>query len=203
MKKVNIPTGKRGFWEVQRYKVESLENCWSVTYSSEIPAGGQGVFTRLCFKDTVIMTDTPSEMEDHKRVVEIARGNVLICGLGLGMVLQAILEKPEVDSIIVIEKSSEVIELVGPYYTDPRVTIIQADAFTYQPTIKFDVIWFDIWPDIYVENLVEMAILFKKYHPFGNWMDAWSREESGNYLNEHFRESENARRFKAILEEVL
>ena len=44
---------------------------------------------------------------------------------------------------------------------------------------KWDVIYFDIWPDICTDNLQEMDALHKKYNRCkvrGGWMNSWQRE---------------------------
>lgn len=79
-----------------------------------------------------IMSDTPSEIREHKMAIEDATGDVVITGLGLGCIVSALLAKPDVNTITVVEIDRDVIALTGPYYADePRVTIVNADAIAF------------------------------------------------------------------------
>lgn len=108
---------------------------------------------------TPIMSDTPEEINEHGHALENATGHVLITGLGLGVLVSALLAKPcslckgnprsyrarlghacgecgesgrAVKSITVVEIDRDVIDITGPYYeNEPRVTIINADALSY------------------------------------------------------------------------
>lgn len=79
------------------------------------------------------MSNTPDEIRDFQSFVRKAKGKILINGLGLGVLLKALLEKEDVTQITVIEKSEDVIKLVSGSITDKRVSIINADAFEYKP----------------------------------------------------------------------
>lgn len=135
---------------------------------------------RLMRGSTVVMSNTPMEIRTNRTFVRYAKGNVLINGLGLGMVLTAILRKPEVESVTVIEAAAEVIELVAPTFRDdPRVEIVHANAFDYQPPkgMRFDAVWHDIWDFISAENLPEMHRLHRKYGQRTPWQASWCRIE--------------------------
>jgi spermidine synthase len=138
-----------------------------------------GTITRLLINGEIMMSDTPMEKNSNFHVVRRAKGHVFIAGLGLGMILWPILAKPEVLRVVVVEMNPDVINLVGPHTPkDPRLTIVQADAFAYKPTTKFDVIYFDIWPSTTTDNLPEMAKLHRRYGRFlqtGGWMESWQR----------------------------
>ncbi len=93
------------------------------------------------------MTDFLYERLTCVEVVERAHGDMLIAGLGLGMILHPILSNPEVNSLTVIEKYPDVIDLISPTLPrDPRVRVITDDIFTWGPpsNARYDVIWFDI-----------------------------------------------------------
>ena len=67
-----------------------------------------------------------------------------------------------------------------------RLAIITADIFAWRPPrgSRYDVIWFDIWPDIAPTRLPEMARLHRRFAAFlgrGNprrWMESWHRRET-------------------------
>jgi spermidine synthase len=132
-----------------------------------------------------MMSDTPMEKRSNREVVFQARGDVLIAGLGIGMVLLPILAKPEVKSVTVVEKSQEIIQLVAPaLYQQPgaeKLTIVYKDVFDWRPEegTKYDTLYFDIWPTIVEDNLDEMDDLhriFRRYRRKGSWMNSWMRE---------------------------
>jgi spermidine synthase len=103
----------------------------------------------------------------------------VINGLGLGVCLKAILEKTEIESVTVIEKSKDVINLVEPsFLDDPRVTIIHADALEWKAprNVKYDFVWHDIWDDICTNNLETMGTLHRKYARRSGWQDSWCRD---------------------------
>lgn len=175
--KVTVPEGKSGDWKIERFTVSELDARIDA-FRSGRRAVRAGTYTRLLRGGHVIMSDTPAEMWDHYEPVRRARGAVLINGLGLGMVLQAVLAKPDVTDVTVIEASPDVIALVAPHYTDPRVTIMQADAIAYCPPAgkRYAVVWHDIWDDICADNLPEMHRLHRKYGRRCDWQGSWARD---------------------------
>ncbi|MCV5648158.1 hypothetical protein OFN55_36090, partial [Escherichia coli] len=84
-----------------------------------------GRYRRLSNGWDVVMSNTPMEIRTCQDFIERATGRVLINGLGLGMVLHAILQKDDVTHVTVIEKEQDVINLVAASFaTDLRVEII-------------------------------------------------------------------------------
>ena len=128
---------------------------------------------------TCVMSNTPDEIRDFYGFVRMAKGKILVNGLGLGVLLKALLDKEEATKITVIEKSEDVIKLVGNSITDKRVTIINADAFEYKPQKgeTFDCVWHDIWDYITEENLPEMAKLHRKYGRKTNYQESWCKSD--------------------------
>ena len=136
--KVEIPQGKCGDWSVEQFEI--TERIAKIELMQSFFNNGRGVpvgtYTALKVKGHLIMSDTPNEIRDHFSIIENARDHVLLNGLGIGMVLQAIIEKPEVTQVTVIESSKEVITLVGSFYQEKygdKLTIIHADAFDWKP----------------------------------------------------------------------
>lgn len=66
-----------------------------------------GTYVRLCDKrscgNKVVMSDTFMERKSNREFYQHAKGDVLVGGLGLGMVLLAIQDKPEVHLATVVE----------------------------------------------------------------------------------------------------
>jgi hypothetical protein len=59
------------------------------------------------------MSLTPMEMMTQRSGVKLASRTVVIGGLGLGWLLRKVCEKPEVEQVIVVEKSQEVLDWYG------------------------------------------------------------------------------------------
>lgn len=182
--KVKLPTGKCGDWSVEHFEVNEKQA--EIERLSSIFNGNRGVpagtYTALKESRYLIMSDTPNEIQDHLSIIREAKDHVLINGLGLGVVLQAVIEKPEVTHVTVIEKSKEVIVLVGLFYQEKygdKLTIIHADALDWKPPKgqAFGAVWHDIWNDICVDNLPEMIKLHRKYGRRTDWQDSWCRGE--------------------------
>ncbi len=182
--KVSVPEGKIGKWSVERFVIgpDTPGLLWYAARGISMP---HGEYTRLrCEgRDGVTMSDTPTEMDQHLAFVHSAKGHVLINGLGLGMALSAILlpdRKRPVDKVTVVEIEQDIIDLVGPHYlNDPRVEIIHASAFDYQPPngVRYGAVWHDIWDSICSENLDEMKTLHRRYGRRTDWQGSWGREE--------------------------
>ena len=110
---VDLPEGRVGDWSVERFTVSKDEAMFDAIRSlgrSVLP----GTYTRLMRGRTVVMSDTPAEKRDHMGAVRRAEGDVLVAGLGLGMAVAAMLNRPEVRCVTVIEQAQEVIDLVAP-----------------------------------------------------------------------------------------
>ena len=140
-----------------------------------------GDYVSLHVDGQLMMSDTPMERFTNKDFVQSAKGRVMIAGLGVGLIINEILKKDDVTEVIVLEKYQEVIDLVSPKFSDPRLKIIHADCFTYTfpKTEKFDTIYFDIWPDISTDNLEDMKILHQRYKTRklskDSYMESWMR----------------------------
>jgi len=61
----------------------------------------------------VWMSLTPMEMMTQRSAVKMASHTVVIGGLGLGWLLRKVCEKPEVERVIVVEKSQELLDWYG------------------------------------------------------------------------------------------
>lgn len=148
-----------------------------------------GTYARLHVNGELVMSDTQMEQRTNRTLVYKAKGDVLIAGLGLGMVLLPILQKKEVETVVVVEKSQDVIDLIRPQlgYED-KLFVFQGNIDTWkpEPSWRFDTIYFDIWSDISTGNLKQMSMLHKRFCRRlnkGGWMGSWMRDElkSGRY----------------------
>ena len=185
--KIDVPEGKSGGWVIERFIVDAraaaLENLRASIGSSARPIEA-GTYTALRRNGHTVMSDTPAEYRDMAGVVRAARGRVLLIGLGLGCLLDAVARKPEVTHIDVIEQSPDVISLVWPHwlsrYGSDRVALIEADARAYQPRRgeRWDVAWLDIWDNICGDNAKEMTALRARYRRRAAWVGAWCYYET-------------------------
>lgn len=164
-------------WKIETFEIPEyyakLRNLFEKNYLMHLE---HGKFKKLTYKGNIIMSNTAMEQKTHIVAINKARGNVLVAGLGLGMYLQNIKGKKEVISITVIEKSKEVIELIGKDYKDnKKIKIINEDIFNYTSDIRFDFAFFDIWSNISNENLKEFRKLKRKFKNIPN-MIFWSED---------------------------
>jgi len=97
------------------------------------------------------MSDTPMEQEALRIPSIIARGDVLIVGLGLGLLPTLIkMRNKMVDSITIIEKNREVANLVYSKIKSRKTSLLLNDGESYLavPGRKFDFIFIDVWGSI-------------------------------------------------------
>jgi spermidine synthase len=145
----------------------------------------------------IVMSDTPMERRTNLRVLKLAKGDVLIAGLGIGMILYPILNKPEVESVTVVELERDVIRLMKPLITkwaveaDKCLRIINDDIelFDHEDR-KWDVIYFDIWDEISGDNWEQMKRLTKRFkyrRKPGGWMGAWRKADMRHYATGRYR----------------
>ena len=133
------------------------------------------------------MTDLYDEWWTQRLAIKQARGrggDVLITGLGLGLVVTSILEPPtgRVGRVVVIEQSADVIRLVAPSLEQRYrglIEIINADAFNWLPPTqqRFSVVWHDIWPNPHEQGVMaEAECLERRFAPYCAWQGNWVRD---------------------------
>lgn len=86
------------------------------------------VYCRLLVNGQLWMTDADFERRTNIGFLSRAKGDVLIAGLGIGLILGV---APHCDSVTVVEKSADVIALVAPSY--PLVRVVQGDIYKWNP----------------------------------------------------------------------
>lgn len=180
--------GNAGQWSINTFTISEADarfhNLRAAIKGESETFVTPGTFTRLSRGKTVVMSNTPFEVVTNTDFIRAAKGRVLINGLGLGMVVSAILRKPEVTEIVIIEKSPEVIGLVGPAFAhENRVRIINADCFEYTPPKgeRFDAVWHDIWDTVCADNLPQMRRLERKYKDICDWQESWCKKQCQSF----------------------
>lgn len=184
---IKVPDGKSGPWQVQTFTVTKDQADFENLRAS-FGRGRyikEGTYKRLIRGSETIMSNTPAEIRDHMSCIweaERRGGNILINGLGLGMVIQGMLDRllqtGKPFHIYVVENSEDVICLTWPTYAEnSNCTLIHSDALAYQPPkgIRYSVVWHDIWDNICSDNLEEMKTLHRKYGRRADWQGSWAR----------------------------
>lgn len=174
-----VPEASIGIAAVEHFEVNKTDAMISGFRIGEYVS--PGMYARLRVNGRLMMTDTRMEHMTNYKFVRRARGNVLVAGLGLGMILHPVLEDEEVTSVTVIEKYADVIALVGPTVKHSKLTIIHADVYEWKPAkgTKFDTIYFDIWAEQSTDTLKDMAKLHMRFRPYKTldaWMESWRRD---------------------------
>ena len=178
---LHLQEGQCGAWELRQFTVTdkeaNMDKLRHLINGHPERAIEAGTYWKLLEHGSIYMSNTPAEVHDHEDFISRAEGKVLIAGLGLGMVVQALLDRGKCEKITVVEKSEDVIRLVSPFYQQPTVEIVHADIFTYRPQERYDFAWFDIWQDICGDNYPEMKRLHQRYRRWVYSRDSWCRRE--------------------------
>lgn len=183
-----VPEGRAGSWRVERFTVRDGGDTPSgIDVRPAWARAEAGVYTRLRSNGVDFMTDLYEEWWSQRvAMTEAVRrgGDVLVTGLGLGMVAETILtaRPATVTSVTVLEASAEVIELVAPYLEarhPARLAVVRADAFEWTPPAgaRYSVVWHDIWPNPFDPRSVdESHELMARYAPHADWQGSWALE---------------------------
>lgn len=172
---VALTEGASGPWKVETSYITETECYFGNLRTMQLNAYDflckPGTYTRLVHKDRgVVMSNTPMEVITNSQFIQCAKGDVFISGLGLGMAPLAVLAKPEVKTVTVVEHDLHIIGMVKPalealgHFSD-RLTIHYGDALAYQPDRFYDVVWHDIWDDISDMHLPQMQELRQTWRP--------------------------------------
>lgn len=156
MRAESIPAASSGKWYISKLILDietfSMQHGKLVT----VPAGHYTYLYRLTDSTMqneppgeVVMEDTPFELKTHLGFILSAYGKVLITGLGLGCVIRGLQANPNVENIVCIENSPNVLKMVAPYMPKEKLTIVEADALEWTGRNKdpFDCAWHDLWTD--------------------------------------------------------
>lgn len=176
---VRFPNVKHGKWELCQHSFAPYEPfVWThpvVTKDlCEIPQIGyfdtEFHFPAILENGIEWMTITPNEVETMREPIAKCRGKVLTLGLGLGYFAFHASEKPEVERVVVIERSRDVIDIFKTYLlpqfpNGDKIEIVEADAFVYMeekmPHEGFDYVFCDLWHD--ASDGLEMYRKLKRY----------------------------------------
>lgn len=129
----------------------------------------EGNVFRLFKNDAQLMQLNIKSLREYKEqyaCYDLAYGDVLITGLGFGMLATWLAAKPEVTSVKVIEFSQEVIDLfTSSNPVTDKITIELGNAKIYTTNDKFDCIFLDHFPDHSDQPIYEEVLAISKNIP--------------------------------------
>lgn len=113
----------------------------------KVPGGRRLPVTTLKIDGRTWMIDDPPHWWSIRETARRLRGRVLIGGLGLGLILWAAAENPEVERAVVIERDADVIALMLPNLPKrPAIEIVEDDFAGYLDRAgRFDSAFVDLW----------------------------------------------------------
>ena len=151
--------------------IAKIEKYHASGIAAMIQGVAEGDYVSLKLNGTLVMSNTSMEKCTNSDFVYNATGDVLIGGLGIGLIIMPLLEKDEVKSITVIEKYQDVIDCVlpqlKPHDKQNKLKVVCADCFEWTTTEKYETIYLDIWAyineDVYNEEMKPLKRKFRKF----------------------------------------
>jgi hypothetical protein len=164
---VDIPEGVSNDFEVAHYTSETTDNMWQTylnmkneTHDSHIVLLKEGC-------PMPIMQDSEAEYNEHQWLWDNATGDILIGGLGIGLVNEILINNDDITSITIVENSQDVIDLVWEHCAkDDRFTLILEDFETWEipDDMEWNIIWADTWLiDNTLDNYDYKLLITNKY----------------------------------------
>jgi hypothetical protein len=135
-----------GDWELKIAGMVPSQGYWS--------AGGLVMgLPVLERRQAVWMSLTPMEIESAEIGIKLARGHVVIMGLGLGWAAAATAMREAVRAVTVVERDPEVLALHReldlfaqlPEAAHAKITLVEGDAYAWVPDAPVDLLMPDIW----------------------------------------------------------
>lgn len=164
----DYPLKKAGYAKIKRkpynkgiYIMEGVKGYDFFCISKKIPV------TSLEINNETWMVDDPMHWEGMKLLAENCYGEVLVGGLGLGLITHALIKNPQIEKIHVVEINKDVIKLIQPLIPK-KVKVTQGNIFDYADSNNhYDIVILDLWvrnggkgnllPDMY-RALAQFAI---------------------------------------------
>jgi hypothetical protein len=184
--KVSLPCRRRRSAAIRHYRIGVRQadaiNWQTILHNDDRAWSYPGRYTGIEIDGIMYASDEAKEIVDYLPFLRRAQGRVLLTGLGLGLCLQALLRKPEIEHVTVIEDNVDVLTIVAPYYLDKfgdaRMSLIHADAFGWQVPagMHFDLGYHDIWPVATGFYWPQHAALFDHYEHVCSEQDSWRRD---------------------------
>ncbi len=137
---------KAGDWELRLAEAVVCPGYWS---PPQLVIGMASLMRRgRCW-----MSITPMELESQEIGVRLARGHVVIFGMGMGWSAAVTALRPEVTAVTVVERDEDVLALHErlaifaqlPETARAKIRVEHGDAFRWTPTHAVDMLMPDIW----------------------------------------------------------
>ena len=143
---------KRNGWNIFMHKPASNEPRKVLAFYRESVELPKEYGVLMCH-DTIWMSLTPMETESQGYHGRLATGNVVVAGLGMGVLPYHLLRhNSKVKKVTVIEKNPEVIDILKEatdwLVPSERLEIVVGDAREYIPKESVDTLLIDIWPNM-------------------------------------------------------
>lgn len=145
-------TGRYGEWTIWDKPEETRELGYFTGFGAEPPGH------YLVRDGHIWMSDSRLERESHAVHLKHARGNVVVCGVGMGMYLFNIAALPRVERIIAVDMERSVMDLVqhATGFDDwpgrRKITFVLKNALELTPEDigphPIDFLYVDIWPEL-------------------------------------------------------
>lgn len=185
-----LPTGTFGLWRIERKALEFTLNVPPDIAArmglERPPTIYQTILWRttaatlhLVSEGEIVMEDSPTELMKHLPIWMMARGSVLVTGLGLGCVVRGLLANPAVDHIDVVEIDATIIRLIGPeFFGNKRVKIHHGDAIEieFPPERRWNFAWHDLWTETGGRPHLQIlhAMLYMRFKDRVGHQGAWA-----------------------------
>lgn len=143
------------------------------------------------------MSITPMEVQSTYMPIVLAEGVVGTGGLGIGYFVQRVLDKPEVDEVIVYETNKDVIALyLDNFGEHPKLEIRNYDMRKMNDQ-EFDFLFVDLYKHQLDDNIFKDMALFGEHHLIGQYhfwtqeMAMWELAQAGygDTIPRHWRET--------------
>jgi hypothetical protein len=117
-----------------------------------------------------IMSNSNSMLKFYKPYLDEINGEVLIFGLGLGVIILPLLNDPSITKIDVVEIDLNMIDYVyekriKSLDINNKINIINQNVFNHTTTNTYDYILMDIWSEIKSNTNEEINFLINKFTP--------------------------------------
>jgi hypothetical protein len=148
----NYCCGTYGNWSLEEKFGDSFERGYFTGFDVEPPGH------YLVNDGDIWMSTSRLERESHAVHLKHAKGNVVVCGVGMGMFLFNIASQPMVDRIVAIDLDANVINLVRhathfeSWLGREKIRFVNKDALKLNPADigleQVDYLYVDIWPEL-------------------------------------------------------
>jgi len=181
-KKIGTAEIRHKYYAKGFYRMENVDGYTYFKLDERIPV------TSLFINNEQWMIDDPLHWIGMQKLAQFSSGRVLVGGLGLGLIVHALLHNSNVTDIVVVDKNPDVIALVKPlikqvsgcYMTGNKIRYVCDDIcrFVGRKKEAFDTIILDIWvlsgdeskegrTHVWAEMMGAFAYM-KQHHPKAN-----------------------------------